>query len=717
MKLHLLLLFMLLTVIAHAQRPASAPPAAQVSHERIIFAADFTGAPGVDDLIVIDRASGTFITGTPSVSNAFNWTDATNLGVTSIDAAALAHFIADGAWSLAVTNASFNRVQYVPLDGSEPPASVDPFAPEPVELAAFDTGPGQTSTFVAGFKQAGTTVAPLFAIHPGGFPPAVFSSDLWFADTVGANPRHSRPLYLHPVYNGAMACISDAEPSGAQLQFFQLTVNAGTLRGSLTGLPANAEFTAGQFDQDLEYITTDSFRSTTALSWSPTDNLLRASRLTDAANSGTLHVVTVGTYNMGRPIKSVRIIEETASRLLIAWADTAGGASLYDYDGRVAPVLVGPVDLDGMDLDDVIPLSGGDFLLVGMRNGSLTYDRLHRSGNAYTRLATSTIPTAPVKPLYSNIIAFNAEPFVNPNAKPVSRKRVPDWTTNAAYASGSVTLSSLLDGGTTTGLGNAQPAMLTVPGTTTHALANQIDASTSIALLDASSVANQTAADVIFSHPSGSYAGPLTIQVSSNQSGFGSVIYYQLNGGDWNYVPSPPARIEITSNTTVRAYATHIVFSFGELFTTTGQGSIRSASYAIATPGTPQVAANTDANNNGLSDAWENLTGITDPAGDSDGDGFLNLQEHNYGTDPGSSSSNPGIVAQAPNLNVVNTMPTANSSAELRWDASDTAVILESSNDMQVWTVVTTGIVRSGTENVFSMPTRLAPRAFYRLRR
>ena len=43
-----------------------------------------------------------------------------------------------------------------------------------------------------------------------------------------------------------------AEPSGAQLQFFQLTVNAGTLRGSLTGLPANAEFTAGQFREHPE---------------------------------------------------------------------------------------------------------------------------------------------------------------------------------------------------------------------------------------------------------------------------------------------------------------------------------------------------------------------------------------------------------------------------------------------------------------------------------
>jgi len=712
MKPHLLLLFLLLAAVAQAQRPASAPPAAQVSQARIIFA----GAPGAGDLIVIDRASGTFITGTPGAGNAFTWSAPTNLGVAPVDAAALAHFISDSAWSLAVTNPSFNRVQYVPLDGSEPPASVDPIAPEPVTLAAFDTGPGQTSTFVAGFRKAGPTAATLIAIHPGGFPPTVFYPDLWSSDEVGANPRHARPLYLHPVYNGAMACITDAV-GGAQLQFFQLTISAGTLRGTLTGLPSNAEFTAGQFDQDLEHITVNSFRSTTALAWSPTDNLLRAARLTDANNSGTLHVVSVGSYNMGRPIKSVRIIEEAASRLLIVWGDAAGGASLYDYDGVAAPVLVGPVDLDGMELDDVIPLPGGDFILIGDRNGSLTYDRIHRSGNTYSRIATGSIPSAPVKPLYSNIIAFNGEPFVNPNATPVTSKRVPDWTTNAAYAAGNITLSSLLDGGTTAGLGNAQPAMLTVPGTTTHALPNQIDPSTSIVLLNAANAANQTAADVVFSRPSGSYAGPLTIQVNSAQSGIGPIVYYQLNGGAWNYVPAPPATIEITSNTIVRAYATHIVFSFGSPFTTTGQGPIRSATYTIATPGSPQVAANTDANSNGLSDAWENLTGINDPGGDTDGDGFLNLQEHNFGTDPGSSTSNPGIVAQAPNLNVVNTLPTANSSAELRWDASDTAVILESSVDMQIWTVVTTGIVRSGSENVFSMPTKLAPRSFYRLRR
>jgi hypothetical protein len=53
----------------------------------------------------------------------------------------------------------------------------------------------------------------------------------------------------------------------------------------------------------------------------------------------------------------------------------------------------------------------------------------------------------------------------------------------------------------------------------------------------------------------------------------------------------------------------------------------------------------------------------------------------------------------------------------LRWDASDTAVILEGSDDLATWIVVTQGITRQGGQNVFVLPVGVVPKAFYRLRR
>lgn len=41
-----------------------------------------------------------------------------------------------------------------------------------------------------------------------------------------------------------------------------------------------------------------------------------------------------------------------------------------------------------------------------------------------------------------------------------------------------------------------------------------------------------------------------------------------------------------------------------------------------------------DANSNGLPDSWETITGVSDPAGDEDGDGLTNLQEFESGLDP-----------------------------------------------------------------------------------
>lgn len=718
MKLLPLLLFLLLAAAAQAQRPASSPPPAYETRQRIVFCADFTGAPGVDDLLVIDRSSGTYIVGSPGASPGFVWTEPANLGVAPVDAAALAHFVDSDAWSLAVTYQLFNRVQYVPLDGSEPPASVSPGEILPFTLVGFETGGADvTSSFVAGFVKSGSLTPALIATHPGGLPPANFNATLWRNSGAGANPRGGQPVYLNPAFAAVTAFLADATSgSDSRLQFFTAGPSSSTLIATYNGLPEDAQFTVGHFEADLINIYDDSLRSATALAWSPSDNLLRSVRLTDQDNFGVLDLITVGSYNLGRPIQSVRIIEEAVPRLLVAWADAAGGASLYDYDGRNAPVLVGPVDMNGMDLDDAIPTSGGDFILIGKRGGSLAYDRLHRSsGNTYTRTATGSIPTAPSKPLYSNIIAFNGEPFVNAFAKPVSRKRVPDWTTSPAFSTGTITLSALLDGGTTAGLGNAQPTLVSAPGGTTHALANQIDPSTSITLLDAGIAANQTAADVAFSPGSGRYAGPLTVTIQTRPANL--ILHYQVGDGDWQRATGDTLVLELAADSFVRAYATSFAISFGgSPYNTGGSGRIRSASYTIATPAFPQAAANADVNHNGLSDAWEALTGLIDPGGDADNDGFLNLQEHNFGTDPGSASSNPGIIAQPMHLNLVDTLGPA-ASTTLEWAASDTAVILEGSDDLNAWQPVTENITTSSGRNHFTMPVGTAARKFYRLRR
>jgi len=55
---------------------------------------------------------------------------------------------------------------------------------------------------------------------------------------------------------------------------------------------------------------------------------------------------------------------------------------------------------------------------------------------------------------------------------------------------------------------------------------------------------------------------------------------------------------------------------------------------AVPTPGAAAPAFFVDADHNGLPDGWEELFGLSDPAGDADGDGVSNYQEFLAGTNP-----------------------------------------------------------------------------------
>ncbi len=60
------------------------------------------------------------------------------------------------------------------------------------------------------------------------------------------------------------------------------------------------------------------------------------------------------------------------------------------------------------------------------------------------------------------------------------------------------------------------------------------------------------------------------------------------------------------------------------------------------------VAANADADNDGMPDDWETANGVSDPAADKDGDGRSNLEEYQAGTDPSNFASRFAVIATTP---------------------------------------------------------------------
>ncbi|MFO1439672.1 MAG: hypothetical protein U1F81_15225 [Verrucomicrobiaceae bacterium] len=710
-----LLIPLLLTSTLAAQQVQHGSPPAQSTSQRIFFAVDIN-ADTKTDVVVIEKGPGTFLKGSTQPDGTLQWSAAENTGITAIETAAMARFSGGAQRDLAVTRKDFNRLQFVPLDGSDLPASVGLALPEPTALAAYGLDivapvPAAT-TFITGY--AGSS--GLSATDASQFPPVRWTSRLR-----GANPRLARSIYgsntpLVPL----IGFIADAAsgPLG-RLQLLFADDSGESLTGEITGIPADSRFAAGFFSHDLSKhgLTTGAY-STTIFTYSATSTLLSTSRLTNidwGNGNALLPAVTffpLGTHDLGRPVLDVVALSESPPRLLVLWADATGGASVFDWDGNTAPVLAASIPMNGMTPETALPLADGDFLLMGNRGGQLDYDRIHRDGSSYSRTATGTVPATPVKPLYSNIITFGSEPFVDPEAYELSRRRVRDFTVGAVVSGLTANVTSLVDGGASAGLGCSSASTVSVPQDTTHTLVSQLDAASSFMLLSNATTAIASGlSQVRASPPPGTYSGPtLDVTLASGGAFEATVVTYSIDGGSWQQGQIyNPVHLTLSANSTIRAYLKPPGF-FGA-----GQSPIQTFVFNLSTFPTPTVQPVTDTNNNGLSDAWENLTGITNPGGDADGDGFLNLAEHNSGFDPLSALSKPDAVAVAPNLNLFNNpIPAQNT---LRWDASDTAVILEGSDDLQNWTVVTQGITRQGGENVFTLPVSIVPKAFYRLRR
>jgi hypothetical protein len=703
------------TASPHAQQIQHGSPPAQVTPQRIFFAADLN-ADTKTDVVVIEKAPGTFLKGTTQLDGTLQWSSAENTGLTAIETAAMARFTGGAQLDLAVTRKDFNRLQFVPLDGSDLPASVGLPLPEPTALAAYGidiSAPTPVATtYVTGYR--GST--GLSATDTSQFPPVRWTSTLR-----GANPRLARSIYgsntpLEPL----IGFIADASSGSlGRLQLLSVNDTAEDLLGEITGLPADSRFAAGFFSHDLsKHGLAPGAYSSTVFTFSASDTLLRTARLTNidwTNGNASLPAVTffaLGTHDLGRPVLDAVALSESPPRLLVLWADATGGASVFDFDGNNAPVFAASIPMNGMTPETALTLADGDFLLMGARGGQLEYDRIHREGSSYIRTATGTVPAAPKLPLYSNIISFGSEPFVDPNAAELSRRRVRDYTTAAIITGQTANVTSLVDGGASAGLGGSSASTVGVPQDTTHVLVSQLDPASSFMLLSNAPTATASGiSQVVCSPPPGTYSGPtLDVTLSAGGAFEATVVTYSIDGGAWQQGQIyTPVHLTLSASSTLRAYLKPPGF-FGA-----GQSPIKTFVFTLGTFAAPAVQPLTDANSNGLSDAWENLTGITNPGGDADGDGFLNLAEHNSGFDPLSALSKPDAVAAAPNLNLFNNPIPAQDT--LRWDASDTAVILEGSDDLQTWTVVTQGITQQGGENVFTLPVGIVPKAFYRLRR
>lgn len=686
---------------------------------RLTAAYDHNG-DGRTDVVSLLKEQGSFSLGLRQADGSFVWSTPRSVGFAPVEAMAVGRFISPSEFSIAVTSRRFNNVQLVPLDGADlPPPFKSYLPPEPSGLATLPLSSG-THALTASFTAVGVDAEPLKMLrHDTPF-------GLWSCYEAAPNARRGATLYTKAGSPPVLAFAADLlTPGTALVQFFEADENAASLLSEwLTSpaLPEAVQFTQGFFQPDVT-AQGGGYQSTTLLAWTPGSPTLRIARLTngDLPNSSPLPGTEIfppaaRSFNMQRPIRCVYVLLEpgASTRLLITWADAAGGASIHRFDGDAVPDLVEGLGLNNLIPDGFAPLAGGDFIALGQRNGQPAHDVYTESTPGhYTALHTGAFPTLPDKALYSNVVAFRGEPMVDSDARALKRARVADWSTAgtppAAPGGETASITSLTDTGRTTGLGSPASSSLSVPPATSDLLLNQLGPHASMAFVSARTADQSTLPQVVFQPSPGLYPSlepgeSLAVRMSSPGGGFDVSLLYSVNGGVWmNGSRFEP--VMITGNTTIRAYA----FSY-----LSGTGPIVTATYTFGSVPAPAVQSTPDADMNGLSDSWEDLTGIHDPAGDADGDGFLNLAEHNAGFDPNDPLSKPDAVAVAPTLQLQQALAGV---PALRWDANDTAILLETSADLENWTLVTHGTRIEGSERVFDLPVNSFPRRFYRLRR
>ena len=652
--------------------------------DKVLTAAgDFAIADGRKDLIVADRLTGNLTFGQQNADGSLTWSAPEPSGMTGLTGLAVDRFEGGTTDRAALTAPAANRVTLATLNASASQAifrHLNPTYPSPRGLAPFDpNADGIAELFIVGDR---TTPSPRYYYELLGNIPTI-PSQVWEASFNLDTTR------IHRFVQKTGTAPLVAETYGAQ--FYVETVlptGLGTGR-ALSGLSINAAtlMTYGNFDGTVY---------AQVILYNPGATTASAAKVTEAT-PGTFGWSAISTLSFPKAVKQLVTIPMAAggARLGVVFSDLT--AAVYNYDGSTLTLRS---NLFGTPFDWLTPI--GNDILISKNN--LGWQRFNTSFNNLNLTPThaGTFPNLAAKNRVSNVVFFSAEPFADPAAAPLAQGSVRDWSTavTGSATSWNVTAADV----SSAGIGSPLATTYTSPVSSTHALPNQFRPNISLRNLE--SAAGTTLPDVIIQPAGGVFRPGDDVTLRFNPTISGNGVKYRIGNGAWtDYILKlPPV---LTTNNSVEAYA----------FGTSGKSPIRSASFTFSNVPALTVGATTDANGNGLPDAWEKAFNITNPAADADGDGANNIAEYEGGTDPRNASELPPaapLVLRSERVVISN-----QTYLRLSWDLALGTAVLQTSTDLRnLWQPVSSGITVVGNEKVYLAPMPAGPpnAAFFRLR-
>ncbi len=606
---------------------------------------------GLADLVVVDRASGVRQLAVQQPDGSFAWAEPRSTGLDGVTALTAGRFRRDGsAEGFAVAAPSWNRVSVV----------MNPFDPE----AYFNAmAPGIGPNLVVAIDMAGDAGLDDLAIATCWEDPPS-DSRLYASAWNGITASSLYDLVAGqsgPLTHGNRARLTSAgpwllgmmRPTGTTSEFLtRIPATLGYDVGpAATGLPPDATWVWGEFDASGH---------SQFLFYAPGGSALYA-RPVEAPEPGVLSFGSGDAFDLGEPIRQVCVLPHaTGALLLVVFGDGATGG-LYDFDGHNLPLLRQALSAPlGNRFTLAGALGDGDLLLLhgpaGGAGASTGWERWGLAGPQHLLTGSGALPASTPASGRANVLVYQQDPATNPDAEVQLLLQAGDWSVAADTIHAALDVTAERFANSTDGLGSPavtgfsrRPSGFYVPGLNEiSATVNQRSAAASVACL--SPALGIPTGDIAFDPPSGAYpgvaAGGLTVRL---QAAPDAPVHYRTDPSQpWALyaAANPPT---ITSNTTFWAYADNPTgfwyydyTDYAWHYADTGMyGPIRVATYRIAAVPALEPAAPTDADGDGLGDAWAATFGLSDPLADADGDGADNRAEFAAGSDPLDPASLP----------------------------------------------------------------------------
>ena len=471
MKLCLLFLAVFGTSTALAQStatvadlgPVDADGAPSTTRGELVATGDFNG-DGQGDVLLLDKATGQYRIGYDlPVGDGFHFNPfARASGVSAVSGMSAGHFTADGVSTFAIASASLNRVELMALGIDATPAlgseSVALPAAGPSAIAALDV------------PTAGNTALPeLILATDAGSGAGLYQRHVlrrgagaWSA--AATEVRTKRVLRLAPLSVPAVGAIT-ADTAAAQRFELWTAGQAGFNSAvALTGLPLGSRFVSGQFEAGQHDV----------LLWVQGSGTVRTTRITETS-PGVFALGSVGTRSLTGSLQSLQTVTRAGvTQCLMVFTDRA--VELRSYSQATGFTLVQsfgvlPAPVGTSALGGAAVLPNGDFtLLWNTGEGTpITVSELYAfnaASGSYEQVITQALPPVRQQHGAGNVMLFDSDVFVNPNARLLRAMRVDDWTQNTYRSGTDVTAQGLtyfsthqgLDGGRYATMNGVAPA-------------------------------------------------------------------------------------------------------------------------------------------------------------------------------------------------------------------------------------------------------------------